>query len=78
MNREINASLTRTFDGKPLAVVDGLPGGSAELTPAQLRLLAATLLRIADDAEARPMGKHFMRKARNYDLDPTAEQHMTG
>lgn len=66
MNRTLDASLTRTFDGKPLAIVDGLPGGGAEMTPTQLRALAAALVRIAEDAEARPMGKHFMRKASTY------------
>ena len=35
-------------------MVDGLPGGSAELRPAELRALAAALLRIADDAAGRP------------------------
>jgi hypothetical protein len=78
MNRALDASLTRTFDGKPLAVVDGLPGGGAELTPPQLRALAATLIRIADDAEARPMGKHFLRKACTYDLTQDGERHATG
>ena len=53
----LHATLTRTYRGEPLAVVDGLPGGGAELMPAQLRALAATLLHIADDCEARPAPK---------------------
>jgi hypothetical protein len=78
MNRTLDANLTRTFDGRPLAVIDGLPGGGAELTPPQLRALAATLLRIADDAEARPMGKHFLRKACTYDLAASGDRRTTG
>lgn len=69
MNRTLTATLSRTFDRKPLAVVDGLPGDYAELTPGQLRALAAGLLRIADDAEGRPMGSAYARAARRYELD---------
>ena len=55
---------------QPLALIDGLPGGSAELTPAQLHALANGLLRIAADAEAQPMGtRSFMRKRREYQLN---------
>lgn len=41
-----------THHPKPLAVVTNLPGFDAELTPDQLRLLAAALVRAADDCEA--------------------------
>lgn len=44
---------TSTFDLAPLAVVDGLPGDGAELRPAELRLLVAALVRIANDTEGR-------------------------
>ena len=39
MDKTLTVSLSRTFDGAPLAVVDNLPGGGAELRPAQLRAL---------------------------------------
>lgn len=59
MNTVLEVALTRTRtrtrDLQPLATVDRLPGGSADLTPVQLRTLAAALLRIAADAEARPV-----------------------
>jgi hypothetical protein len=55
MNNILDVTLTRTRDLQPLATVDGLPGGSADLTPAQLRALAGGLLRIAADAESRPV-----------------------
>lgn len=42
---------TITRHGAPLAVVDRLPGDGAELTPAQLRQLAAALLAVADECE---------------------------
>ena len=54
---------------EPLAVVEGLPGGGAELTPVQPRALADGLLRIVAEAEAQPMGARiFMRKSREYCL----------
>lgn len=55
MHKPLTATLTTTYTGKPLAVVDNLLPGvvGAELRPAQLRELAATLERIADDCEAR-------------------------
>jgi len=66
----LEATLCQTFRREPLAVVDGLPGGGAELTPAQARALAAALLKIAADAEARPMGpKTYMRKRCEYPLN---------
>lgn len=69
MNPALHATLTRTHDGAPLAVVDNLPGGFAELRPAQLRALAAALQRIADDCEARPRkGRGWMPARRDYPL----------
>lgn len=43
---------TATFKGDPLVCFSDLPGADAELTPAQIRKLAAALLTIADDCEA--------------------------
>ena len=54
MESTIRATLTGTHRGEPLAVLDGLPGGAAELTPDQLRALARTLVKIAAACEARP------------------------
>lgn len=51
--KHLNATLTRAYDGGPLAGVDGLPGGGAELRPQQLRTLAGALARMADDVEKR-------------------------
>lgn len=68
-NHGLTATLCQTYERKPLAVVDGLPGGCAELTPAQLRALADGLLRIAADAEAQPMApRAYMRKRREYPM----------
>jgi hypothetical protein len=69
MNRELTADLCRTRDGQPLATVDGLPGGGADLTPAQLRALAGALLRIADDAQARP-ARGLARVRKVYPVGP--------
>lgn len=69
MDTMIKATLTQTFRRTPLAVLDNMPGQGAELTPAQLRSLAAALTKIADDTEARPMtAKHFMPARREYQL----------
>lgn len=65
----LRVRLTCTRHAAPLAVVDGLPGGGAELTPAQLRDLAAALMRVAADAEARPTmhrGKPLPAQQRDY------------
>lgn len=51
MNQTIKVKHTATRHGDPLAVIDGLPGSDADLTPAQLRQLAAVLTAIADDSE---------------------------
>lgn len=53
--RHLEVKLTRAYDGGPLAVVEGLPGGGAELRPQELRALALTLSRLADDTERRKM-----------------------
>lgn len=47
---------TATFQGAPLVCFSDLPGPDAELTPAQIRALAATLLTIAEDCEAHARG----------------------
>jgi len=67
----LEARLTRTHDGAPLAVIEGLPGGDAELRPAQLRSLAAALLKVAADAEARKLvhrGRPLPDERRAYPL----------
>ncbi len=67
MNAELEVMLTRTFDGRPLATVQNLPGGDADMTPAQMRALAAALCAAADECESRPMDKRrFMRAVRRY------------
>lgn len=69
MNTELRATMTHTSTGAPLATVDGLPGGGADLTPSQLRALAATLVQIATDCEARPMHrKHPTPERKEYRL----------
>jgi hypothetical protein len=71
MNKKIlKVKHCRTHDGKPLATVDGLPGDMADLRPAQLRALAAAMLKVADDCEARPMGPRTYREQRTeYAID---------
>lgn len=57
---QIKVTLTRTFEHKPLAHIDGGPFCDVERTPEQLRELAAMLLKVADAAEARPLvGRHW-------------------
>jgi len=67
MDKHLAVTLSRTFDGAPLPVVDNLPVGGAELRPAQLRALAAALQLIADDCEARPVkGRYWTPARRDY------------
>ena len=72
MSARLEVALTATYQGKPLAVINRLPGDGAELTPAQCRMLAQALLRIADDAEGRKLthrGKPAPIERRVYPLE---------
>ena len=69
METKLEVVLTQTFDGKPLVAVDNLPGLNADLTPPQMRALAAALCMAAEECEMQPMGrKHFRRKKRMYEI----------
>lgn len=69
MIKELVVTYTQTYHGQPLATVHNLPGGDADLTPAQMRGLAAALLAAADECETRPMGcRSFLRASREYPL----------
>lgn len=70
--RPLHVILTAAADGGPLAVIEGLPGGGAELRPRQARALAHALLRLADDAEHRKTthrGKPLPSQQRAYPVD---------
>ena len=62
---------TRDRHGAPLACVHNLPGDGADLSPAQLRRLAATLLIIADETDKRG-GERVLSEVRTYCLDEVA------
>ncbi len=67
----VRVKMTRACDGGPLAVLD-LPGDGAELRPQQLRDLAAALLRVADDCEARKLmhrGRPLPDERRSYPVE---------
>lgn len=53
--KHLNVTMTRAYDGGPLAVIDGLPGDGAELRPRQIRQLAYALARVADETEKRKL-----------------------
>ena len=59
---------TTTRHGLPLAVVDGLPGGHAELTPTELRALARALTLAAADCDRLPIRKGKRCTVREYGL----------
>ena len=61
MNKTLTVKYSRTRLGEPLAVVDGLPGGFAELRPAELRALAAALMRTADACECHKLSPSALR-----------------
>lgn len=67
MDNRLDVLLTQTHDRKPLALVRNLPGGDADMTPQQLRALAAVLCAAADECEAQPMTpKRFSQRKREY------------
>lgn len=68
MKPNLTVTHTTTFDGRPLAVVDGLPGDFAELTPAQLRALAGVLNVAAADCDSLPIHRKRRRAVRSYSL----------
>jgi hypothetical protein len=53
--------LTQTFEALPLATLRNLPGPDADLTPEQMRGLAAALLAAAEECEQRPIAKRLFR-----------------
>ena len=60
---------TQTYDRSPLATLRNLPGNDADMTPAQMRALAAALEAAASECESRPMGKrHFLRVVKSYPM----------
>lgn len=67
MDNHLDVLLTQTLDRKPLALVRNLPGHDADMTPQQLRALAAVLCTAADECEAQPMNhKRFGQRKREY------------
>lgn len=67
MNRTLIVKHTKDRHGAPLACVHNLPGDGAEMSPAQLRRLADTLLIIADETDKR--GERVLSEVRTYCLD---------
>ncbi len=61
MDKELEVRHTQSHDGRPVATVRNLPGYNADLTPAQMRSLAAGLLAAADECEKRPGQKDLHR-----------------
>lgn len=62
MSAPVKITYTRTWQGKPLVLLDGGPFNGWEKTPAQLRQAAALLLRAADESErqaAMPTPRHW-------------------
>ena len=69
---ELKVVLTQTVDRRPLATVENLPGSNADMTPSNMRALAAALCAVATECEAQPMDKRrFIRAVRRYQLSST-------
>ena len=66
MNDRLYVTHCVGYDLRPLATVDGLPGGSADLRPAQMRALADALNAAADDCEALMGRRKKLREQREY------------
>lgn len=73
MNRPIKVTYTRSNDDRPLVQLDGGVFCDVIRTPAELRVMAAMLLKVADVGEARPTtGRHWapLRVLLNADGEP--------
>lgn len=65
----LKVEMLRSVEAKPLVGLETILGYGSSYTPAQLRALASTFLRIADDADAHPMGpRSFYRSTRGYEV----------
>ncbi len=61
MDSQLDVVLTKTRDGRPLAVVRNLPGADAELTPQCMRALADALRAAAIECEAQQINRKSYR-----------------
>lgn len=59
MKPALKIAFTKCSEGKPLAIVDNLPGPGAEMRPADLRELAKTLAQAAWTCEGRVTAKPY-------------------
>ena len=65
----INVTFTQTLDKEPLAVLSPFYSNYSALTPKELRAIAATLTKIADDAFDHLTTKRTYRSvSRAYDV----------
>ena len=71
MLKELEVAHTQTYDRQPLATLRNMPGSDADMTPAQMRSLAAALESAASECERRPMDKkHFSITVKRYPMTP--------
>ncbi len=56
---ELEYRLLQDHQKKPLVVIESPLGNGQEVCPAALRRLAAELVKIADEADARDMGRGY-------------------
>lgn len=57
----VKVTYTRSYDNRPLVQLDGGVFCDVIRTPAELRKMAAMLLKVADVGETRPTtGRHWM------------------
>lgn len=69
MDKELQVIHTQTHNGLPLATIRNFPGCDADMTPAEMREMAAALEAAAAECEQRPMGRReFKRVERRYPL----------
>lgn len=60
MNRILEYRIVRAADGKPLVSLESPLGLGQELRPDALRMLAEKMRQIADEADARDMGRGYL------------------
>ena len=61
MAKTLEYRIVKAADGRALAILESSLGNGHEIRPDALRSLSAALLRIADEADAKNMGRGYVQ-----------------
>jgi hypothetical protein len=60
MPKALDYRIVKAADNRPLVILESALGNGHEIRPDELRRLADALLKIADQADAKNMGRGYM------------------